>query len=382
MYITIIGLTLIATGSLGAVAGLIWLTSIRHGYAFPRCYTSINIRHAVIVTVVGVLIGALGFVLSDTRRIPDLFPVFLAGGSLAAFGVIIGLFIVARVRSSGYSTVALFMGAVGALVIAIFIWFGIPLGEGEPGAEGDYLSSLIFFGFALPFIAAVGGLIWLAIAAVRRRGRSAAAGFAWSAASLAIVAVIGLGIWMRVGEAPTIEGLELLAVTLDERPDAPMGGVYVHGSYAFVGGQSTGYYAPDKQGVRILDIADPASPQLVPQLVGRIPLRTEGAFGADHSHGDALVTHIESGTFQGDVALVLEGCPTRFRRSNTRDPMGSGMSRTPAIPNSSRCSVWGTPQSMWGTTSHPIPRRWRVATFTHCIARGQSTKARTTWKNT
>ena len=323
MYITIIGLTLIALGSLGAFACLIWITGIRSGYEFPRRYGTLNVRRALIVTAAGVFIAALGFFISDTRRIPDLFPVFLAGGSLATFCAIFALFMVARVRSGGSAARAVIVGAVAVgavavVAIAVFIWLGIPLGEGEPGAEGDYLSSLIFFGFALPFIATVGGLIWLAIALIRRRGRSATAGLVWSATSLAIVGVIGMGIWMRVGEAPTIEGLELLAVTLDERPDAPMAGVSVHGDYAFVGGQSTGYYAPDKQGVRILDISDPASPL----LVGRIPLRTQGAFGSDHSHGDAVATHIETAAFQGDVALVLEGVPDTFPPERYTRPYG------------------------------------------------------------
>ena len=229
---SIFGLTLISIGSLGALAGLIWLTAIRSGYEFPRRYGPLNIRRALIVTAAAAALAVLGFVISDTRRIPDLFPVFLAGGSLVTIGVALGLFLVARVRSGGSAAWAVFVGAAVTLVIAGFIGLGIPFGNGEFGAEGDYLSSLIFFGFALPFIATVGGLLWLPVASIRRRGRTAAAAFVWLVASLAVVGVVGMGIWMRLGEAPTIEGLELLAVTLDERPDAPMAGVYVHGSYA------------------------------------------------------------------------------------------------------------------------------------------------------
>ena len=196
------------------------------------------------------------------------------------------------------------------------IGFPARLLEGEPGAEGDFLSALILFGFLLLLVVTVGGLLWLPIALIRRRGRAAA--FLWSAASLAVIGGVGMGIWMRVGEPPTIEGLELLAVTLKERPDAPMAGVYVHGSYAFVGGQSTGYYAPDKQGIRILDISDPASPL----LVRRIPLRGQGFGGGDHSHGDAVATHIETAAFQGDVAMVLQGVPDRLSVDEYPRPYG------------------------------------------------------------
>ena len=329
MYITIIGLTLIAIGSLGALTSLIWLAAIRSGYEFPRRYGSLNVRRALMVMTAATVLAVLGFVLSDTRRIPDLFPVFLAGASLATIAVALGLSLVARVRDGGSAIWAVTKGAVMVLIIGALIWLGIPMGDGEPGAERDFMSSLIFFGFALPLTATVGGLVWLGAALIRRRGRGTTAAFLWSAASLVLIGAIGIGIWMRVGEAPTIEGLELLAATLGERPDAPMAGVYVHGSYAFVGGQSTGYYAPGKQGIRILDIADPASPQ----LVGRIPLRTQGAFGADHSHGDAIVTHIESGAFQGEVALVLEGVPDTFTPEGYTRPYGVWDVTDPSNPH-------------------------------------------------
>ena len=318
MYITVIGLTLIAIGSVAALAGLVWLTALRYGYEFPRRYGRLDIRRTLIVMASVAALAVLGFVIIDTRRIPDLFPVFLAGASLVTIGVALGLVMVARVRSGGSAAWTVIVGAVGTLVLAGFVWLGIPLGEGEPGAEGDFLSSLIFFGFAVPFIATVGGLFGLLVASIRRQGRTATAAFVGLAASLAVVGVVEMGIWMRLGEAPTIEGLELLAVTLDERPDAPMAGVYVHGTYAFVGGQSTGYYAPGKQGIRILDISDPASPQ----LVGRIPLRTQGAFGADHSHGDAVATRIETGAFQGDVAVVVQGVPDTFSVDEYPQPYG------------------------------------------------------------
>ena len=156
----------------------------------------------------------------------------------------------------------------------------------------------------------------------------------WSAASLAVVGGIGFGILIRFGAAPTIEGLELLAVTLDEQRDAPMAGVYVHGSYAFVGGQSTSYPIKGRheQGIRILNIFDPADPQ----LVGRIPLRSVEKFntGGDdpHSHGDAVATRIESAAFQGDVAIVLQGVPDTFTVDDYPLPYGIWDVTDPANP--------------------------------------------------
>ena len=331
MSVTIIGLTLTAIGSVGALAGLVWLRAIRSGFEFPRRYGTLNSRRAVIVTAAAVALAVLGFVISDTRRIPDLFPAFLAAGSLATFGAIWGLSSIARVRSGDSAVRAVIPGAVAALVVAGFISLGIPLGEGEPGAEGDYLSSLIFFGFAVPFVATVGGLLWLPVALIRRRGRSATAAFVWWAASLAVVGLVGIGIWMRLGEEATIEGLELLSVALDERPDAPMSGVNVHGSYAFVGGQSTSYRGRHKQGVRILDISDPASPT----LVGRIPLRSFEKFSKGehaHSHGDAVATRIESDAFQGDIAVVLNGVPDTFNVDDYPLPYGIWDVSDPAEP--------------------------------------------------
>ena len=104
---------------------------------------------------------------------------------------------------------------------------------------------------------------------------------------------------------PTIEGLELVAAALTEESEAPLAGVYVHGNHAYVGGQSTSYFGRQiKNGIRILDISDPANPQ----LVGRIPLRSRERFSR-HSHGDAVVTHIETDAFRGDVVIVGHGVP-------------------------------------------------------------------------
>ena len=200
-----------------------------------------------------------------------------------------GLSIVAKVRNGGSVAWAAIKGVVAALVITGFIWLGIF------DDEGNILAWMILFGFGLLVIATIGGALWLPIALVRRRGGAATAAFLGFAASLAVVGGIGFGIWFRFGASPTIEGLELLALTLDEKREKPVAGVHVYGSYAYVGSQSVAYGARHiKTGVRILDISDPASPQ----LVGRIPLRSFEKF-SDHSHGDAVATRIDSRCIPG-----------------------------------------------------------------------------------
>ena len=95
------------------------------------------------------------------------------------------------------------------------------------------------------------------------------------------------------------EPLTLVGSGLTPASEAPLAGVYVHGNYAFVGGTRSGYYTSANIGVRIVDLSNPANPV----HVGRIPLR---------GTGDAVATHINSGAFQGDVAIVLNGVPDRF----------------------------------------------------------------------
>ena len=104
-------------------------------------------------------------------------------------------------------------------------------------------------------------------------------------------------------------------------------GVYVHGNYAYVGGMSSGYNTSANIGVRIVDLSNPANPR----LVGRIPLRTLGTYDS-HSHGDAVATHINSGAFQGDVAIVLYGVPDEFAPAEYPQPHGIWDVTNPCCP--------------------------------------------------
>jgi len=117
--------------------------------------------------------------------------------------------------------------------------------------------------------------------------------------------------------APNPWGLELVGVALGEESESPLAGVYVHGNYAYVGGMSVGYRSNANVGIRIVDLTDPANPE----LVSRIPLRRLSYF-ANHSHGDAVATRIETDAFQGDIAIVINGVPDTFTVAEYPQPFG------------------------------------------------------------
>ena len=136
---------------------------------------------------------------------------------------------------------------------------------------------------------------------------------------------------------PAVAELQLVGAALTEPRESPTAGVYVHGKYAFVGSQNAGYEPPyPKTGIRIVDISDPANPE----LVGRIPLRSFEKFttqGPDnkegsHSHGDAVATRIESDSFQGDIAILLQGVPDSFTLEEYPMPFGIWDVNDPADP--------------------------------------------------
>ena len=120
------------------------------------------------------------------------------------------------------------------------------------------------------------------------------------------------------------KGLEMVATALDSRLEAPLIHVWVHGDYAYVGGHNPGYYTspPADIGVRILDISDPEKSV----LVARIPLGEGGWRGPNpaepHLCGDAVVTHLETEAFVGDIAAVLNGVPAGTSVSSTGNPIG------------------------------------------------------------
>ena len=121
--------------------------------------------------------------------------------------------------------------------------------------------------------------------------------------------------------------LELVGIGLNDETESPLANVYVHGDYALVGGMSIGYSDLGNVGVRILDISDPTSPE----LVGRIPLRNRQV-NELHSHGDALATRIDSEAFEGDIAIVGHGVPDSYKVEEYPMPFGIWDISEPANP--------------------------------------------------
>lgn len=110
--------------------------------------------------------------------------------------------------------------------------------------------------------------------------------------------------------------LSKVAVSLQPDTEAPLAGVAVLGDYAYVGGMSVGYNNQEDLGVRVVDLRDPAHPQ----LVARIPLRRYSRY--DHTHGDAVVTSLSTSAFQGDIAVVLGAVPDTYSHKEHPQPYG------------------------------------------------------------
>ena len=132
-----------------------------------------------------------------------------------------------------------------------------------------------------------------------------------------LLAVLSLSVGLTLPCHAQDNRLDLMSTALGSSTESPVAGVYVHGDHAYVGGHSVGYRSSKNIGVRIVDLSDPGNPQ----LVGRIPLRTRGKF-KNHSHGDAVVTHLSTDDFQGDVAIILNGVPDSFSPNDHPQPYG------------------------------------------------------------
>jgi hypothetical protein len=117
-------------------------------------------------------------------------------------------------------------------------------------------------------------------------------------------------------ESPA-RGVEVVGTALMELTESPLAGVSVLGDFAYVGGMSTGYHTSANVGVRIVDLSTPEQPE----LVSRIPLRERGALD-DHTHGDAIAAHITGPSFEGDIAVVLNGVPDMFSPEDYPQPYG------------------------------------------------------------
>lgn len=144
-----------------------------------------------------------------------------------------------------------------------------------------------------------------------------------------ILIAVGLLCPMSTIEAQTAQqaGLSVVGAGIVGSLESPTANVSVFGDYAYVGGLSRAYTNGKNIGIRIVDLRDPTRPT----LVARIPLRSEG-FHESHSHGDAVVTHVSSAAFEGDVAIVLDGVPDRFTPEDYPQPYGLWDVSDPAKP--------------------------------------------------
>jgi len=178
------------------------------------------------------------------------------------------------------------------------------------------------------------------------------------AANTATATVAGKG--AVTFQAAAVARLQRAARALTDPVEAPLAGVYIHGNLAFVGGTGTGYYTSANIGVRIVDVSNP----FAPVLVGRIPLRHLGFQSI--SRGDAVATHITSGAFQGDVAIVLYGVPNEFRPQPYPAPYGIWDVTDPSNPTFLISSTSGRRHSdlskeTWATS--PMTRwQWQETT--------------------
>ena len=122
--------------------------------------------------------------------------------------------------------------------------------------------------------------------------------------------------------------LSLVGESLDAVTDAPLAGVAIHNDIAYVGGMSVGYRTQVNIGIRLVDVSDPENPQ----LVGKIPLRSDGYGISDHAHGDAVATTVNSEAFSGVVAVVLYGVPDSYGTNDYPQPYGIWDVTDPAQP--------------------------------------------------
>lgn len=190
---TFLGLTLIVLGCLGLFVGLLGLAAARLSEETVRRLGGESLRpylrYASLLAAVAAPLLLVGFVISDARRIADPLGALLLATTLLAIIVALSQPVANRMRGGGSTVWATISGILTALLIAVVIALGF--------AFGEFLSFLIFFGFAFLFLgalAAVVGVLWFLVALVLRRGRAAAGILVWSSVSVAVIGLVGIAI--------------------------------------------------------------------------------------------------------------------------------------------------------------------------------------------
>lgn len=120
--------------------------------------------------------------------------------------------------------------------------------------------------------------------------------------------LIALGLFMLLGSSLAAHSLvgnslraddkrELQLVgqnALEDRPEVTYADIWVHGQYAYLGTFNPG------NGVKVVDVSNPANPQLVRTLIG----------SRSASYEDVMVITVNTPAFQGDLLAVgLQGTP-------------------------------------------------------------------------
>ncbi len=213
----IIGIILIAIGFIGLLAGLTGFAIARWGGPGARQYNVIKHGRAFILASAAAPLMVLGAIVSDPRRVSDPLGIVLLTVSLLAVIAVFGLPLVNRVRGRGSTTKAIISGTMAVMTIGLLI--------GLIFVTGDFQSLLIAFGYVfllLGAVVAVSGLLWLLVQLIRRKGRTAAMAFMWSAASLAIFGFIGMAVLAPLGPSvpDTLRSPEELDLFLTDLVDS------------------------------------------------------------------------------------------------------------------------------------------------------------------
>ena len=210
---TFLGLTLIALGGSGLLAGAYGFAIARLDGASAARLSGERVRpylrYGPVLAAVAAPVLMVGIVMIDARRIPDSLGALLLVASLLATLVTLGVPVARRVRGRGSAVPATVAGAFVLALIAIVIVLAIE--------AGDLLSVLVLLGFVLVLlgaIAAIVGALWLVGSLIRRRGRASSARFAWASVSLAVAG--GLGIVILAPLPPSAPESMSSAAELDQ----------------------------------------------------------------------------------------------------------------------------------------------------------------------
>ena len=210
---TFLGLTLLILGCLAFFAGLLGLAVARLSEETVRRLGGESLRpylrHARLSAAVAAPLLLAGFVIGDARRIADPLGALVLATTLLAIIVVLTRPVVNRIRGDGSTVWATISGAMTVLLIAVVIALGFVF--------SDLLSVLIFFGFVFVFVGAlvvVGGVFWIPVALIRRRGRARAGMFTWWSLSLVVIGLVAIGI--LAPRPPSVPDSMTSAAELDE----------------------------------------------------------------------------------------------------------------------------------------------------------------------